>query len=339
MEPSLHPRLLRWWRDAPSDQGRPTLNDPEVRRLATEIVPSARATDLGGYMSLNARLDPTELVLRVHKAFVSRQRLVAVQSVRSLLAERGLIVPVALQWRGRTTFQCGNRWAELEDYLPHEQPEPTMDAFIAMFAAMGILHRALKTLELGVPRPLVAIYASPGTLLRWLPATESAVRGDSVAEEIARLLRDLVRRLRSCWMPATELPVQLVHGDIHLHNVCRTPEGEAVYLDFGFLARRPRVHELAYSLAWMIFALDGHQDLQSFAWENVPQVLEEYEAAADTTLTREERQALASYTAAAPLYHAAIAGFLNDPCGRLRAELPFLSLSEWLLTHPEVMQG
>lgn len=339
MEPRRHPRLLEWWSDDPSDPGRTPLDDPNVRRLAAVIAPGFRVTDLGGVMSLNARLDSAGLVLRVHRPFVSRQRLLAVGEVRRRLAGQGLVVPVPVPWRGSTVFRCGNRWAELEEYIPHERPEPAPDAFISMFRAMGTLHRVLAGIELAIPRPPVAIYAPPGTLLRWLPATESAVRCDPEATEVARLLRNLVGRLRSRWVPAAALPVQLVHGDIHLRNVCRTPQGGTVYLDFGFLARRPRVHEIAYSLSWMIFSLDGHRALESFAWENVPRLLEEYEAAADTTLTRAERKALALYTAAAPLYHAAIAGFSNDPSEQLRAESPFLRLSEWLLSHPEAIGG
>ncbi len=338
MGTSVHPRLLGWWGGDPPGAARPTVDDPDVLRLAAEIVPGGRVTDLGGYMSLNARLEPAGLVLRVHRPFVSRRRLLAVQQVRCRLADRGLLVPVPLRWRDSTVFRCGERWAELEEYVPHERPEPTSEAFISMFEAMGILHRALAGIGLAVPRPLVAIYAPPGTLLRWLSTADSAVQHDPEASEIARLVRGLAQTLRSRWIRAADLPVQLIHGDLHLRNVCRTSDGRTVYLDFGFLSLRPRVHELAYSLSWMIFALDGHTDPQSFAWETIPWLVEKYEATADSRLTQLERQALAPYIAAAPLYHAAIAGFTSDPAGRLRSERPYLRLSEWLLEHPEAAQ-
>jgi hypothetical protein len=62
--PSLHPRLLEWWKDNPSDPDRPTLDNPDVQRLVGAIAPEAQATDLGGVMSLNVRLDPAGLVLQ-----------------------------------------------------------------------------------------------------------------------------------------------------------------------------------------------------------------------------------------------------------------------------------
>ena len=339
MESGLHPRMLGWYNDNPVDPGRPALDDPDVRRLIADVGPGSRASDLGGVMSLNAWLEPAGLVLRVHRPFVTRQRLLAVQEVRRRLAAHGLLVPVPIPHDGKTVLRCGRRWAELEAFIPHERAEPTPETFVSMFAAMGALHRVLAEINLPVPRPPVAIYAPPGTLRRWLPITVSAVRGDPEAAAAARYLRELTGRLRRQWVSASRLPVHLVHGDMHLSNVCRTPEGGTVYLDFGFLARRPRIHEIAYSLSWTIFALDGHLDLERFDWTIIPQLVAAYESAAGTVLTAAERAALAPYTAAAPLYHAAIAGFTSDPAGHLKVELPYIRLSEWLLAHPEALLG
>ena len=38
-----------------------------------------------------------------------------------------------------------------------------------------------------------------------------------------------------------------------------------------------------------------------------------------------------------PLYAAALDGLTEDPTGKLRARLPFLRLSEWLLAHPSAL--
>jgi hypothetical protein len=92
-----HARLLRWWTDDPADPGRLTLDDPDVQRLITAISPGSRATDPGGVMSLNVRLDAAGLVLRVHQPFVSRQRLLALQDMRRLLAHRGMRVARPIQ--------------------------------------------------------------------------------------------------------------------------------------------------------------------------------------------------------------------------------------------------
>ena len=206
-------------RHAASD--RPALIDPDVQRLLAEVAPSDTPVDLGGTMSLNLRLQQAGLVLRVHRALVSRARLVALQRIRQGLAAAGLLVPAPLTWRGATLFRCGERWAELEPYLESTRPEPSPDAYVWMFGAMGALHRALATLDVAVPRPTVSTYGPPTTLLRWLPAAEVAVERDSKAAATMRRVRALVLRLRALWVPANALPVQLVHGDLRLATCAR----------------------------------------------------------------------------------------------------------------------
>ncbi len=330
----MHPHLLDWWKDDAADPGRADLNQPNMQRLIAGIAPGSQATDLGGVMSLNVRLDPAGLVLRVHQPFVTRARLVALQEVRRRLANQGLIVPLPVPWRNQTVFRCGNRWAELEEYIPHERLEQALGSYAWLFGVQGMLHRALAALDLAVPRPLIATYAPPGSLRRWLSVTEAAVRDDPEAAEIAQLLHNLVNSLRRQWIPAAELPTQLVHGDVRLSNVCRNPEGMTVYLDFGFAAIRPRVHDIAYALAFMALALNHDHAPEHFGWYSIAHLIEEYQSASGRLLTETERRALAPYTAAVPLYAAALDGFTEDPVGKLRGRLPFLRLSEWLLTHP-----
>jgi Ser/Thr protein kinase RdoA (MazF antagonist) len=135
---------------------------------------------------------------------------------------------------------------------------PTPASYSWLFRAGSRLHRAFATLDLAVPRPLIATYAPPGSLRRWLPITEAAAQDDVEARDIVRYTYELVRRLRQQWVPARLLPRHLVHGDVRLGNICRSPASDTIYLDFGFLAVRPRIHELAYSLAFMVLASTGY---------------------------------------------------------------------------------
>jgi len=326
-----HPRLARWFGDDPSDPGRMSLHNPAVRRLATAIAPGSQPTDLGGVMSLNIGLEPAGLVLRVHQRFVSRGRLLAVGEVRRRLDRAGLVVPVPVSWRGTTVFHCATRWAELEKHVPHQRLAPSIESYHWLFEALGTLHRALSPIALAVPRPVVATHATPDTLRRWLAVTAAAVAANAEAAAIAGLCRELVSRLTRQWVPGRLLPAQLVHGDFRLSNAGRRPDGATVYLDFGFLAHRPRVHDLAYALAFMLLALGGNQASDDTGWESVGELIERYQAAAGQRLTPLERAALASYAAAVPLYHAAIAGFAGDPGAQLWAKLPFVRIAERLL--------
>ena len=336
----IHRHMLAW-REDPSDPDRPLLSDPDVQRLAAEIAPSSAVTDLGGAFSLNVRLEPADLVLRVHQSFMTRRRLVAQQEVRRRLAGQGLTVPVPMEWRGSTLLRCGSQWAELEEYIPHEMPAATIDSYLWLYGAMGTLDRALDATDVRVPRPYFATYGPPGTLLRWLPVTEAAVRDDPEATVIARHLRRLIGQLRGQWVTARKLPMRLVHGDVKLRNVACGADGGTVYLDFGFMAHRPRVHEPGYALARMLLTLGAGEAPERFAWENVPRLLSAYEAAAGVRLTALERRALAPCTASVALYQSAVCRFLPDPAAALRdsERRPLMRIGEWLLTYPESVVG
>jgi Ser/Thr protein kinase RdoA (MazF antagonist) len=336
----ITPHMLAW-REDPADPDRPELGNPDVRRLVAEIAPGATATDLGGAFSLNARLEPAGLVLRVHQPFVTRRRLEAQQEVRRRLAGLGLTVPAPLAWRDSTLLRSGSRWAELEEYIPHEMPAATIDSYTWLFGAMGELHRGLDTIDVRVPRPYFATYGPPGTLLRWLPITEAAVRDDLEAAAIARRLRRLIGLLRRQWVPARMLPMRLVHGDVKLRNVARGAGGETVYLDFSFMAHWPRIHEPGYALARMFLTLAAGDAPEDFAWENVPHLFDAYQDAARIRLTATERRALVPYAASTALYQAAICGFLPDPAAALRdsERRSLMRIAEWLLTNPESVLG
>jgi Ser/Thr protein kinase RdoA (MazF antagonist) len=310
------------------------LNSVPVQRLLARTCPGCEATDLGGIMSLNIKLSCLQRVLRIHQPFVSRRWLRAVQEVRRCLAERGLVVPVALPLGRSTVFVCDDRLAEWESYIAHERLQPSPESYRWLFGAMGTLHHALKAIDVSVPQPAVATYAPPGSLRRWLKVTMPAVSHDPEAAEVASLLADLVKCLCKYWVPARKLPVQLVHGDVRLSNVCRTVEGNTVYLDFGFMAYRPRIHDLAYALVFMLLAQNTAQMPGDIDWQFIHGLIDEYEQTAQTRLVAVEWQALVPAMAAVPLYAAALDGFTEDPAGKLRGRLRFLRLSESLLAHP-----
>ncbi len=328
----INPYMLAW-REDPSDPDRPVLSNPDVQRLGAAIAPGSRLTDIGGAFSLNVLLDPAGLVLRVHQPVMTKRRLEAQQEVRRRLAGVGLTTPVPMAWRNSTLLRCGARWAELEAYIPHEMLAATIASYRWLYRAMGDLHRALDATDMAVPRPYFATWGPPGTLLRWLPITEAEVRDDPEAAAIARHLRSLVGQLRRQWIPATKLPVRLVHGDVKLRNVVRGANGGTVFFDFGFMAHRPRIHELGYALARMLLTLGAGEAPEDFAWEIVPHLVAEYQDAVGTRLTAIELQALAPYAASVALFQAAMCGFLSDPVVALRDDerRRLMRIGEWLL--------
>lgn len=327
-------RLAGWWQDDPDDPGRLSMHDPDIRMLLARLAPHSATSDLGGSMSLNIKLDDLGVVLRVHQPFVSRQRLLALRKLRIALAGEGLLVAAPSSYKGEPLLRLRTRWAELETHVPHERLTPSLSSYLWLFNAMGRLHRTLATITFDLPRPAVATWSTPGTLRRWSRLGGSAVRGNDAAQEIVRELESQLAPLARQWVPPGKLPTQLIHGDVRLANVCRTPSGETVHFDFGFAALRPRVHDLAYAFAFMLLARGGIDYCLSNGWKEAGALFAAYESGSGSALLAAERQAISSYAAAIPLYQTAIAGLSEAPASQFGQKRTLLMLSDWLLAHP-----
>lgn len=323
---------------------RPLLADLDVQHLLAEIAPDLEVRDLGGAFSLNLHIREQDLVMRVHAGDVSRRRLAALQVLRQQLAAQGLRVGEPIPWRGSTLIQCGGRWAELEPFIPHEMLPFTLASYPWLFRSLGELHRALERCDVSVPRPAFSTYGPPGTLLRWLRMTEVTVRNDPEADEVVRRLRPMLMSLHRQWIPARELPVRIVHGDGKLRNIVRSMTGKTVYLDFGFAAFRPRVHELGYALVRMTLSLGAGEtpDAPSqFMWECIPSLIATYEEAGGSALTEREWQALIPSMVATCLFQPAMVWCLPGAVDAIRDDerRRLMTIAGWLLEYPESVRS
>lgn len=288
-------------------------------------------------MSLNLHLEELGLVLRVHPRFESVDRLHALRALRRTLQAAGVAVGVPQPLFGREIVEIDGRFAEAETYLTARTPDATWDAYVWMYESMGRLHRAINasSRSMRLPSPRVATYASPGKLRRWIDTTSSAVAGDEHAKAIAAQAAEMVDDLARQWTRPELLPIQIVHGDIRLGNVAMTPSGDTAYFDFGFAATRPRIHEVAYSLFWIVLKPDDTGRPADFDWSRVAELIEAYETAAGQPVEPIERRALGPYLAAVPLYLAAIASYTPEPSERIKQETASLTIARWVLDHPE----
>ena len=281
---------------------RPPADHPGIRAIGGE--------DLGGTTSLNLRVG--DEVVRVHAAGTSRRRVEALRTLRLALHDAGLVVGVPT---GEVS-KVGEWWLERETFVVAARPPATWASYVEMFRAMGVLHRVLADVDVALPPPRVATYGPPSSLRRWLRTTERFV---DVAE-----VRRLARRLDAMWV--TDLPRHVLHGDVRLPNIGVTPDGVTAFFDFGFAAVRRRVHDLAFSLAWVLLRPDDRGTAEAFDWALVPELLDAY-----GDITDAEVAAIDPYLAAVPLYLAAVAGFTPDPVRTFDGERPFVRIAEWVL--------
>lgn len=321
-----HPVVRAWYARHDVPEGRARLDDIDVQRLVERLAPGSEVVDLGGEDNLNLFIVSANVVLRVHKPPVSRRRLLEEHALRSALAARDLLVPLPVTRTEQSLFRCGPRWAELEHYLPLQWAAPGSDSNRRLFDAIGHLHRGLADVTTPMTRPLTRSWTSPDTLRRWLGLNIAAGVGTLQDPTVASELVALLRLLRRRWVSADRLPAQLIHGDLHPGNVMRAATGEAVYLDLGGVTSGPRIHDLAYAIADRAFAGSAalSTGMNISVWDQIPLLIEDYEAAAGWSLEPVERSALAVYIASAALYY--------DICDW--SEEPRRGVAAWLLENP-----
>jgi Ser/Thr protein kinase RdoA (MazF antagonist) len=223
-------------------------------------------------------------------------------------------------------MRCGSRLAELEAFLPGDQPQTSAASYCWLFGEMGRLHRDLARLDPDLPRGMAATWAPPGSLRRWLAVTAPALAATPAGPRAARL-QEVVRKVRRRWIPLRGLPIQVIHGDFRPGNAVIDATGRTVLYDWGFANLQIRVHDLAYAAAFMVLAMDGPPVDRSL----VDDVVACYEDARGEALLPAERAMLPVDAAAVMVFALAHGGYMADPVAALSLFLPFLDAAEWFL--------
>jgi Ser/Thr protein kinase RdoA (MazF antagonist) len=248
----------------------------------------------------------------------------------------GLTVGAPQTVLGQELVSVGPWCVEAETFVRADRPPATWESYVWMFRAMGHLHRALDAgAPLELPPPEVATYASPDELRTLIATTAAAVASDEEAAALAADVRSMLDPLERQWTSPERLPRQVIHGDVRLGNVARATGGGVAYFDFGFAARRPRVHDLAYALFWIVLKPDDTGRAGDFDWRGATEFIDAYEDAAGAPLDEQERRSIGPYLAAVPMYLAAIASSTADPCDRIKQETRSLEIARWVLDHPD----
>lgn len=329
------PTLSAGWTDNPQDPGRIRADDPRVLALLARTAPDHSVTDLGGSFSLNLHLMPGNHVLRVHRPFVTRRRLMAEQTLRKRLTVAGITVPLPISVNDRTLLVIGKghqrRLAELEPFIDTVTPESTVASYRWLFGQLGSIHRVLVTLPAAMPRSLAATWGTPESIRRWLTVTKPAVAADVAATALVGQAASLLPAIRRRWVAPRRLPQHQIHGDVRLGNIVRDRMTEGMVLfDTGFADVRPRVWDLAYALGFMELALNaagggGHHDA---LW---PELLAIYEECRGESLTPEEHDVIPAMAAIALLHTLFHAGYMAEPATVVRNEEAFLHAAIHLL--------
>ncbi|MDQ3540023.1 MAG: phosphotransferase [Chloroflexota bacterium] len=325
---------------------------------------SDEVTPLGGAVNGVARI-PTNIgdfVVRVHRPWTGPARLTAVHAVQDRLRKLGIPIPPVVATSAGQTFVTipgdpdatpgfeHDRLVEVMEAVIADSTEETRDRADLVLAMLAPLHNALAAIDpASVPQPSYAAHVDVREAIAWLDGTDTAFATcashpdfprASAVRTIARELIEGMRQDRLALEP--HLPRQLVHGDLGFGNVLVRDGRVVAVLDFDFMAERPRIFDLAYSLCHALTRLRSRHrngvlaedELSWFAGH-----VAAYSRAAHRPLTGPELDALPLEMVMVGLYQVAEAGFVaNDPPRAIAQTLSIehhLPLIAWLADVPD----
>ncbi len=304
------PPLPRWFGPRASP------GDPAVSALIARVARGAGWADIGGGFNLNVRLDAAApLVLRVHRPWATRGRVAGLRRLRERLQRAGIRVAQPVPILGRDLARVGGRWAELEQFVPHVQPNPSQESYLRLFEELGRLHTALKAVWKPSPPEPLDDHRTFGQLRYSVGFTRRRLGPDS--EPVVIRMRQLTGEL-SKFRKEVELPCTPIHGDYKLGNAGELSDGLWATFDLDFARVRERLYDIAGSL---------HQVAPSGELLEPRRLLDAYESTAPEPLTRDEHRWLPGALALVPLHWAANAGLVGG--GIHEAESAMTAAEAW----------
>jgi Ser/Thr protein kinase RdoA (MazF antagonist) len=217
----------------------------------------AEGVDLGGSSSLNLLVGDADrrYVVRVHRPYVTPERLGAIHQVRRVLLAGGVpCAPLVQTLQGESWISLQGRLVEVEGYVDYDAIMDSWERLEVEMALLAQTHNLLRQVEVGEAgrRPRFANHLQPadveasvrrGTerIRGWRP-TAAERRLAAAAEELAGLVIEAEAGLVS------RLPRQLVHGELWDNNVLFRHRRPVLLADFDFMGERARIDDLALTL-------------------------------------------------------------------------------------------
>lgn len=298
------PALPRWFGPRASPE------DPAVSALIDRVACGAGWADVGGGFNLNVRIDAEPpVVLRVHRPWPSRGRVLGLRRLRERLQGTGVRVARPIPAGSGDIVRVADRWAEIEEFIDHVEPPAGEESYVRLFEELGRLHTALKAVwEPGPPEPLddhrtfgQLRYSIGFTRRRFGPRSEPVVRRmRHLAGELSKLREEV------------ELPCAPIHGDYKLGNVGEVSDGSWATFDLDFARVRERLYDVAASLNHVSQSGRPPGTLGPVESLEPRRLLDAYESTAPEPLTPDEHRWLPGALTFIPLHWAATSGLVGD---------------------------
>ncbi|MGI8870744.1 MAG: phosphotransferase enzyme family protein [Mycobacteriales bacterium] len=283
-------------------QTRAAGSDELVAEVAERYGLGACATwvDLGGSWTTNLRLDLAErvLVARIHQGSTPPERLAAVQAAREAVATAGIptVTPIRVADGSGFVALSSGRLVELEPFLTWDTRMNTSALITRGHGVLAAMHDALRSADLPSAAGTVR-YANYIDSMGALDASRRGVArirgwGDAKLSDFADVALTHVESVAELESALRDRQLtQIVHGDFWDNNVLFRGTELVAVIDFDFMARRPRVDDLALT-AYFLFLQPGRGLPTRDDAAMLRRFTDAYDAVAGVPLAIDERAAL-----------------------------------------------
>ncbi len=167
-------------------------------------------------------------------------------------------------------------WGYAQDFIPGENPFMDLPTLTELGHLLGRMHNLASTPD-QYPVEVGWLDELPDALLKAEAATKDEEWGKKAAE-VAENLRGLP--------DLSQLPLGLIHTDVHEGNLLRTPDGRLVMLDWEDAGLGQAIFDVALVLGWNcvwqsttgLFKKNGPPELYDFDEEYCRTLLGAYQA-------------------------------------------------------------
>jgi Ser/Thr protein kinase RdoA (MazF antagonist) len=291
-KPHLSPELLHFVQEA---YGIKAIGEPVVFKSSRNL--NVLITTADG-----------RFVLRAYRAWITPERLAAIQTARKALGAHG--VPSAQLQKttsGATWTIHTDNLIELETYIENDANMDTWERLEVGLPILGHAHSILKKLtatEAG-KQPIAANHIAPEAVLRLVDAAAERIKAVGATPESTKfitLAKSLADRLQKLEVPFRgKLPHQLVHGDFWDNNVMFHDGKVALVTDLDMMGERARVDDLALTLYYTTSSFDGDR-LSPERIKRLRHLADLYDTGQDEPLSADERAALPLAIVRTPLF-------------------------------------
>jgi Ser/Thr protein kinase RdoA (MazF antagonist) len=252
--------------------------------------------------------DDGRFVLRVYRAWITPERLEAIQTARKALAAHG--VPSAklhATTSGATWTTHGGNLIELETHIENDAHMDTWERLEVGLPILGRVHGTFKKMAVNEAgkQPISANHIAPEAVRHVVEAAARHIEAlgvTSASTECISLAKSLAERLQRLETPLSgQLPHQLVHGDFWDNNVLFRGGEVVLVTDLDMMGERARVDDLALTLYYTTSSFDGDR-LSPQRIKRLRHLMDLYNTGQDDPLSAAERAALPLALVRTPLF-------------------------------------